>query len=72
MENWSYTMDSESHITIYRNGSIVWEGSYEAFIADGDIRPPQIIADRIHRRAATLSDYESQAGFDAESDAVHN
>jgi hypothetical protein len=71
MDNWSYTMDSENHLTIYRNGTIVWEGSYEAFVADGDIRPPQKVANRIHDRAAALSDQESQAGFDAESGAVH-
>jgi hypothetical protein len=70
MDNWSYTMDSESHLTIYRNGTIMWEGIYEAFIV-ADVTCPPHVARRIHNRAATLSDLESQSSWDDESYAVH-
>lgn len=55
---WTYTMDSEEYLTIFENGTKVWEGSYEAFIAGRDIRPPQHVRDRIHRRASVLSEHQ--------------
>lgn len=52
--NWSFTMDADGHLTIYHRRAIVWEGSYEAFVADGDVRPPLAIANKIHARYETI------------------
>ena len=51
---WTFTMDSDGHLTIYQNRSIRFEGSYEAFVADGDVRPPAAVVDRIHARYEAL------------------
>lgn len=51
---WTYKMDSDKHLTIYRNRKEVWSGSYEAFMADGDICPPGNVVDQIHDHADRL------------------
>lgn len=53
---WSFTMDAELHLTIFRGRTIAWEGSYEAFVADGDIAPPLAVTERIHDRHDAMSE----------------
>lgn len=51
---WTNTMDSEGHLTLWCGRKRVWEGSYEAFIADGDVQPPANVVDAIHAKAEKL------------------
>lgn len=51
---WSFTMDADGHLCIRRAGRIAWEGSYAAFLADGDITPPGGLSMEIHERYDSL------------------
>lgn len=53
---WSFTMDSDGHLTIKQNRREVWNGSYEAFCADGDIAPPREVTEQIHARYDEMDD----------------
>lgn len=59
---WTYTMDSDHHVTLFENGRIVWEGSYEALCADGDARPPARLLNQIHAQ------WERENGIEDEQD----
>jgi hypothetical protein len=58
-ERWSSTVDSDHHVTLFESGRIVWEGSYEALMADGDIKVPEHVMDEITDRVE-----ESDANID--------
>ena len=45
---YTFTKEGENHLVIRKNGKAIFEGSYEAFCADGDVEVPQATADAIH------------------------
>ncbi len=47
---WTFTMDADTHLTIRKNRTILFEGSYEAFCASDDVIPPESVCDQIHDR----------------------
>jgi hypothetical protein len=55
---WTFTLDQDMYLTINFKGKEVWSGSYEAFVADGDIIPPMDLANKIHAMAERLSNAE--------------
>jgi len=51
-------MDSDGHLTVYRNRTILFEGSYEAFCAEAGIdfeAPPRAVINAIHAKAERCS-----------------
>ena len=52
---WTFTFDADLHLTVFKNRTIVFEGSYEAFEADSDVVPPAATCDAIWERYAQLS-----------------
>ena len=47
---WTYTLDTENHVTIYNNRREVWSGSFEAFMADADSGCPDWLSENIHAK----------------------
>jgi hypothetical protein len=47
---WAFTMDEDGDLVIFDCGRTVFEGSYEAFQADGDIKAPAALVQQIHNR----------------------
>lgn len=60
---WTFTFDSEMWLTIFRNGSIRWEGTYDDF--DGSRVPPILENEINHRHREMVSAEESRARRDA-------
>ena len=53
---WTFTMDANTHLTIRKNRTIVFDGSYEAYCAQDEVTPDYATCERIHERYELLTE----------------